>query len=261
MRYASLAGGKRMRAKLVYAAGQAVDASMTALDTPACAVELIHAYSLVHDDLPAMDNDTLRRGKPTCHIAYDEATAILVGDGLQSLAYELLANDSEQALSVTTKLAMIRTLTHAAGSTGMVGGQAKDMAAEGRCLDIEQLQDMHLRKTGALIRAAVRLGALCNENTEAETLEALDAYAAKIGLAFQIVDDILDEESDTETLGKNSGADRALDKATYPSIIGLDASKRMAHQLHAQAISNLDKMQADTNILRKIAGMVVGRRH
>ena len=261
MRYASLNGGKRIRAMLVYAAGQALGAELAKLDIPACAVELIHAYSLVHDDLPAMDNDMLRRGKPTCHIAYDEATAILVGDGLHSLAFELLAKDTTLNLSATRRLAMIETLAQAAGSNGMVGGQAEDIAAEGHKLDMEKLERLHLGKTGALIRAAVRMGALTNETVDTQTLEIMDEYATRIGLAFQIVDDILDEESDTETLGKKSGVDRAMEKATYPSLIGLEASREMARQLHSKALCALDKLGSNSHILRGIAGIVVGREH
>ena len=261
MRYASLNGGKRIRAMLVYATGQAVGAELTQLDIPACAVELIHAYSLVHDDLPAMDNDTLRRGKPTCHIAFDEATAILVGVGLHSLAFELLAKDAALNLPATRRLSMIETLAHAAGSHGMVGGQAKDIAAEGRKVNVKQLEELHLGKTGALIRAAVTMGALTNETVSTSTLAILDEYATQIGLAFQIVDDILDEESDVVTLGKNSGVDRAMEKATYPSVLGLDASREMAQTLHGKALSALDKLGPSSHILREIAGIIVGRQH
>lgn len=259
MRYASLDGGKRIRSALVYAAGEATGARLADLDSPACAVELIHAYSLVHDDLPAMDDDTLRRGKPTTHIAYGEATAILVGDALQSLAFELLAGETR--LPAEKRLLMIEKLANAAGSRGMVGGQIKDIAAEGNLLDQAQLEDVHLGKTAALIRAAVSLGALCGDQVETDTLAILDEYATKIGLAFQIVDDILDEESDTKTLGKKSGADRALSKATYPSIIGLGASKSMALALHAQAVSPLDKLSGRTHILREVAATVIHRTH
>ena len=261
MRYVSLNGGKRIRAILVYAVGQAVGADLSVLDAPACAVELIHAYSLVHDDLPAMDNDTLRRGKPTCHIAYDEATAILVGDGLHSLAFELLANDPTCDLSATTKLSMIERLAHAAGSNGMAGGQARDIAAEGNKLDLEELKNIHLRKTGALMRAAVALGALTNEAVRPQTLQTLDEYAMRVGLAFQIVDDILDEESDAQTLGKNIGVDRALAKATFPSVIGLKESKSMAQTLYQEAVRALDNLELRAHILRDIAEMVVERRH
>lgn len=261
MRYICLNGGKRIRAMLVYATGQATGSELSVLDAPACAVELIHAYSLVHDDLPAMDNDTLRRGKPTCHIAYDEATAILAGDGLHSLAFELLAKDPAMNLSPSTKLAMIRHLAHAAGPSGMVGGQAKDITAEGCKLDIESLKSIHLGKTGALIRAAVALGALTNETVRASTLEIFDDYAARIGLAFQIVDDVLDEESDAQTLGKNIGGDRTLSKATFPSIIGLEASKTMAQTLYKEALQALDNLGSGSHILRELAKMVVERRH
>ena len=261
MRYVCLDGGKRVRAMLVYATGQALAAPLSTLDIPACAVELIHAYSLVHDDLPAMDDDTLRRGKPTCHIAYDEATAILVGDGLHSLAFELLADNPLPAVTADTRLAMIARLAEAAGTTGMVGGQVRDMAAQGRPIDLERLKELHLGKTGALIRAAVALGAMCGNAVQADTLELLDEYAAQIGLAFQVVDDILDEESDTQTLGKTTGSDRARAKATFPSQIGLEASKSMAQELYTGALSCLDKLNSDTHILKQIAHMIVERRN
>ena len=261
MRYASLNGGKRVRAMLVYASGQSLGAALPTLDIPACSIELIHAYSLVHDDLPAMDDDTLRRGKPSCHIAYDEATAILVGDALHSLAFELLAETPLPALEANTRLVMIGRLAMAAGTAGMVGGQAKDIAAQGQLADLEQLKELHLGKTGALIRAAVAMGAMCGSAVRSDTLQVLDEYAGQIGLAFQIVDDILDEESDTQTLGKNSGSDRALDKATFPSIIGLEASKGMVQELHAGALSSLDKLDTDTHVLKEIARMVVDRRN
>jgi len=261
MRYASLDGGKRIRAMLVYAAGQTVDHDMNDLDPAACAVELIHAYSLVHDDLPAMDNDTLRRGKPTCHIAYDEATGILVGDGLQSLAFETLAGHSSVNLRPEKQLQMIKLLANAAGHAGMVGGQARDMAAQGRKLTLDQLTELHLGKTGALIKASVLLGALSGEGSNPADIEALDEYATRIGLAFQIIDDVLDEEADTKTLGKNSGADRTLSKATFPATIGIEKSRRMARHCQAQALSALDNVRADTQILKAIADLVVGRKH
>lgn len=261
MRYASLNGGKRIRAMLLYAAGQAVAAEPDCLDLPACAVELIHAYSLVHDDLPAMDDDTLRRGQPTCHIAYDEATAILVGDGLQSLAFEILSRPGTVAAPVEIRLQMVGELAHAAGHAGMVGGQMRDIAAEGGNLTIEQLNVLHHGKTGALIRAAVILGALCGVRQDPAILRGLERFAEQIGLAFQIIDDILDEESDAETLGKNSGVDRALSKATYPSTIGLDASREMARHCHSGALSELEKLDADTHLLGEIADLVVNRRH
>lgn len=261
MRYVSLNGGKRVRAILVYATGQALGTELNVLDTPACAVELIHAYSLVHDDLPAMDNDTLRRGKPTCHIAYDEATAILVGDGLHSLAFELLAKDPACSLPATTKLAMIDRLANAAGPSGMVGGQAEDIAAEGTRLDIDKLKSLALGKTGALIRAAVALGALTDKAVQTQTLDSLDDYASRVGLAFQIVDDILDEESDVQTLGKNIGVDRTLAKATFPALIGVEASKTMAQSLCKDAIHALDNLELSAHMLREVAGMVVQRQY
>ncbi len=261
MRYVSLNGGKRIRAMLVYAAGQLIGTDLSVLDAPACAVELIHAYSLVHDDLPAMDDDALRRGKPSCHIAYDEATAILVGDGLQSLAFELLAKDPTCNLPPSIKLTMIAKLAHAAGPPGMVGGQAKDIAAEGRALNVDQLKDIHLHKTGALIRAAVALGAMANEAIQPHTLDLLDDYATCIGLAFQIVDDILDVESNSQTLGKHTGADRQLAKATFPSVIGLQASKNMARSLYKEAECALDKLPLSAHMLRDLAKMMVERRY
>ena len=261
MRYASLNGGKRIRAMLVYAAGQTVGADQDCLDTPACAVELIHAYSLVHDDLPAMDDDALRRGKPTCHIAYDEATAILAGDALQSLAFELLVAPTAISPSAEVRVQMVSELAKAAGHAGMVGGQVRDIEAEGVSLSLEQLNALHRGKTGALIQASVVLGALSGRNNDPRAITGLKHYAGQIGLAFQIIDDILDEESDTETLGKRSGADRALSKATYPSTIGLEASKDMAHRCHAAAVSALEKLGTDTHMLTRIADLIVNRRH
>ena len=261
MRYASLNGGKRIRAMLVYAAGHAVNAAMDDLDPAACAVELIHAYSLVHDDLPAMDNDSLRRGKPSCHVAYDEATAILVGDGLQSLAFETLAGYSSANLQPEKQMQMIKLLAGAAGHAGMVGGQAWDMAAQGSKLTIDQLSELHLGKTGALIKASVLLGALSGETSTATTIAALEEFSTRIGLAFQIVDDILDEEADTETLGKNSGVDRALSKATFQATIGLEASRQMAKRCHSKALSALDILNGDTHFLRTLADLVVGREY
>jgi len=261
MRYACLNGGKRIRAMLVYAAGRAVGADPVSLDVPACAVELIHAYSLVHDDLPAMDDDTLRRGRPTCHIAYDEATAILVGDALQSLAFEILAKPREVALPDAVRVQMVSELSYAAGHAGMVGGQIQDIKAEGENLSIEQLNALHHGKTGALIRAAVTMGALCGKDTRPGTISGLRHYAGQIGLAFQIIDDILDVESDSETLGKHSGADRALSKATYPSTIGLEASKDMARRCHNEAVSALEILDVDTHMLAEIADLVVSRRY
>ncbi len=258
MRYAVLNGGKRVRATLVYAAGEAVGADGALLDGPACAVELIHAYSLVHDDLPAMDDDDLRRGKPTCHRAFGEANALLAGDALQSFAFQILADGATDAQRA---VAMVATLAHASGSLGMAGGQAIDLAAVGRDLGLDELEHMHRHKTGALIRASVRLGALCGEDVSEEQLDQLDAYAACIGLAFQVRDDILDVEADTETLGKAQGADMALNKPTYPSLLGLASAKRKAGELHEHAISKLADFDARADGLRGLSAYIVSRPH
>ena len=223
MRHAALDGGKRMRPLLVYASGTAFGAEERALDAPAAAVELIHAYSLVHDDLPSMDDDSLRRGKPTVHVAFDEATAILAGDALQSLAFELLA-DADVAADV--RVAMLRELATAAGARGMCGGQALDLAATGHAgtLSLESLERLHSLKTGVLLRAAVRLGAFC-AGVDAATLARLDVFAAALGLAFQVRDDLLDVEGDSATLGKTAGKDAAQAKATFPALLGVEASR------------------------------------
>ena len=258
MRYAVLNGGKRVRATLVYATGEAVGADPASLDAPACAVELIHAYSLVHDDLPSMDDDDLRRGKPTCHRAFGEANALLAGDALQTLAFEVLALGAARS---ARGMEMIATLAHASGSLGMAGGQAIDLAAVGRELTLEALENMHRRKTGALIRASVRLGALCGEHVGDERLAELDAYADCIGLAFQVRDDILDVEADTETLGKTQGADMALDKPTYPSLLGLAAARGKAEELHERAMAELAGFDARADALRGLSAFIVNRSH
>ena len=228
MRHAVLLGGKRMRPLLVYASGSLLAADMGALDAPAVAIELIHAYSLVHDDLPAMDDDALRRGQPTVHVAFDDATAILAGDALQSLAYTVLA-DTPVADGVRVEL--LRTLASAAGAAGMCGGQALDLAATGTAaVTVAALERLHSMKTGALIRASVRMGALCGGAT-AEQLERLDRYASALGLAFQVRDDILDVEGDSATLGKTAGKDAHQAKATFPALLGLDASRARLQQL------------------------------
>lgn len=259
MRYASLDGGKRVRPVLVYATGSALGVPLERLDGPACAVEFIHAYSLVHDDLPAMDDDDLRRGKPTCHKAYDEATAILVGDALQSLAFEVLATDPAMVTDPASRLAIIRELALASGSRGMAGGQAIDTAAEGKRLSLEQLQAMHRYKTGALLKASVRFGALSNPATTEKQHEDLDRYADAIGLAFQIRDDILDVEADTETLGKPQGSDEARDKPTYTSLLGLDGAKTKARELHEQALNSLEGFGAEADPLRWLSAYIVDR--
>ena len=258
MRYAVLNGGKRVRATLVYAAGEAVGADAALLDAPACAVEFIHAYSLVHDDLPAMDDDDLRRGKPSCHRVFGEANALLAGDALQSFAFQVL---SDGASNAQRGMEMVATLAHASGSLGMAGGQATDLAAVGRDISLDELENMHRHKTGALIRASVRLGALCGAAVSDRQLEQLDAYAACIGLAFQVRDDILDVEADTETLGKAQGADMALGKPTYPSLLGLAEAKRKAAELHERAIEELAGFDARAGGLRALSAFIVNRPH
>jgi geranylgeranyl diphosphate synthase type II len=220
---------------------------------------MIHAYSLVHDDLPAMDNDELRRGRPTCHIAFDEATAILAGDGLLTLAFELLASDETMSVTAEQRLRMVRELAEASGNRGMVGGQAIDIAAEGTLLTLEQLQTMHRHKTGALIRAAVRLGALSCDHLQPEQARALDSYAEAIGLAFQIRDDILDVEADTATLGKPQGSDEARNKPTYTSLLGLNGAKQKARELHQQALESLQQFGDSADPLRWLSAYIVDR--
>jgi farnesyl diphosphate synthase len=237
MRYASLGGGKRVRPLLAFAAGELTHASPERLEIVASAVELIHAYSLVHDDLPCMDDDVLRRGRPTCHVEYDEATALLVGDSLQSLAFELLAR--ENLGCAERQLEMVRLLAHASGSCGMAGGQAIDLAAVGRSLNQPELELMHALKTGALIRAAVMLGALCGEALTDEASTALDRFAKRAGLLFQVIDDILDCTASTATLGKTAGKDAAAEKPTYVSLMGLERAREFADDLRAQALAAL----------------------
>lgn len=217
MRYSTLAGGKRVRAMLVYAAGLSLDAPLQRLDAVAAALECVHSYSLIHDDLPAMDDDDLRRGKPTNHKRFDEATAILAGDALQTVAFELI--NAEQSLSDSQVRKIGLLLAKSAGRDGMVGGQMLDMEATEKSISREQLEDVHRRKTGALIRAAVLTGALCADNVESREYDALDNYAVKLGLAFQVIDDVLDIEASTEVLGKPSGADQEMGKSTYPACL------------------------------------------
>ncbi|MEJ2564630.1 MAG: (2E,6E)-farnesyl diphosphate synthase [Gammaproteobacteria bacterium] len=261
MRYAVLGGGKRIRPVLVYATGETLGIAADALDGPACAVELIHAYSLIHDDLPAMDNDDLRRGKPSCHRAFDEATAILAGDGLHALAFHILGHDRATGVNAQARLAMVETLALAAGSRGMVGGQAIDLAAVGRTLDIAELEDMHIHKTGALIRAAVKLAALSVSDLDSRILQQLDHYAKCVGLAFQIRDDILDIEGDATVLGKHRGADLALNKPTYPSLLGLDEAKNRARQLHEESLASLASLDERADPLRGLSHYIVERAH
>ncbi|HEY9052763.1 MAG TPA: farnesyl diphosphate synthase [Gammaproteobacteria bacterium] len=262
MRYSVIGGGgKRIRPVLVYAAGQAFNVPLNQLDAAACAVEIIHAYSLIHDDLPAMDDDDLRRGRPTCHKAYDEATAILAGDALQALAFEILTEDQEMHCNAEVRLAMIRLLADASGSKGMAGGQAIDLAAVGKTLTLEQLENMHSLKTGALIRASVLLGAMVSCDLTSAMRENLDTYARCIGLAFQIQDDILDIIADTETLGKPQGSDAELNKPTYPALLGLDGARQRALDLHQQALQALSDFDESANMLRQISAYIVERGH
>lgn len=261
MRHGVLNGGKRMRPLLAYATGNALGADDHALDAAAAAVELVHCYSLVHDDLPAMDDDDLRRGQPTTHIAFDEAAAILAGDGLQALAFEVLADPARNPQDAATRLDMLASLARAAGPAGMVGGQAIDLGAVGQQLDQPALEVMHRHKTGALIEASVRLGALASGRSDAAALQALQRYARAVGLAFQVQDDILDVESDTATLGKTQGKDQAHDKPTYPALLGLEAAKAYAVQLRDQALAALEGFDGRADALRELARYIVARRH
>jgi farnesyl diphosphate synthase len=258
MRYAVLDGGKRVRPLLAFAAGELAGADVARVNIAAAAVELIHAYSLVHDDMPCMDNDVLRRGKPTCHVQYDEATALLVGDSLQTLAFQLLA---EHRLSddPQRQLEMIKLLASASGSRGMAGGQAIDLASVGKSLTLPELEFMHIHKTGALIRAAVVLGAHCGSASRAQ-LEQLDRFGKLIGLAFQVVDDVLDCEADTATLGKTAGKDADNGKPTYVSLLGLQDARAMAGRLHREALDTLAEFGAAALRLRELADFIVLRK-
>lgn len=256
MRYSALAGGKRFRPVLVYATGQALGLAPEALDPVATAIEIIHAYSLIHDDLPAMDNDDLRRGRPTCHCAFDEATAILAGDALQALAFEVLAR--ELPTDRASSLQVIHLIARACGSVGMAGGQALDLGSVGRDISVEALETMHRLKTGALIRASVTAPCLL-AGADAAVLERLEAYGDCVGLAFQVHDDILDVTGDSELTGKAVLADAALDKPTFPSKLGLEASRERAHELRDRAIAQLEAVPGDTSMLAWLAAYVVRR--
>ena len=260
MRYSVINGGKRVRPLLVYAACEALGGKVERADAAACAVELIHAYSLVHDDLPAMDDDDLRRGQPTTHKAFDEASAILAGDGLQTLAFEVLADAQRNPLDAEVRLSMISSLAKAAGPAGMVGGQAIDLGSVGQWLDQSALETMHRHKTGALIEASVRLGALASGEADNLTLRALQEYAQAVGLAFQVQDDILDVESDTATLGKTQGKDEANHKPTYPALLGLDKAKAYALELRDLALHALRPFGESAEPLRDLARYIVERR-
>ena len=257
MRYATLGGGKRVRPLLAFAAGELTGAQPETLETVACAVEMIHTYSLVHDDLPCMDNDALRRGRPTCHIEFDESTALLVGDSLQTQAFELLA---QQTLgNPAGQLEMIALLAHASGSRGMAGGQAIDLAAVGKALNQPELELMHALKTGALIRTSVLLGALAGQPLSAEERNNLDRFAKRAGLLFQVVDDILDCTASTATLGKTAGKDEATDKPTYVSLLGLEAARGYADELRSEALAALSIFGERASRLTQLADFICHR--
>lgn len=259
IRYSVIGGGKRIRPAMVYAAGEALGVSTDLMDIPACAVEMIHAYSLIHDDLPAMDDDDLRRGRPTCHKAFNEATAILAGDALQALAYEILAKDDHIELTPEHRIEMLSLLTEASGAHGMAGGQAVDLASVGEQLNLRQLEKMHSLKTGALIRASILLGGMCKKNVSKDELDMLSNYALCIGLSFQIQDDILDVISDTETLGKPQGSDQEREKPTFPAIIGLKKSKKLAKEQHNLALKHLEPLGKKADSLRQLSAYIVER--
>ncbi len=259
MRYAVLAPGKRVRPILVYATAQTLGIELERVDGAAAAVEIIHAYSLIHDDLPAMDDDDLRRGRPTCHREFDEATAILAGDALQALAFYIISHDPLMTANTAARLELIEKLALFSGSRGMAGGQAIDLEAVGRSLNIAELETMHIHKTGALIRTCIQLAALSADDLARERFAALDSYAKSIGLSFQVMDDILDVVGDTAVLGKPQGSDSALNKPTFPSIIGLEASREKAQELHANALRALRIFGEEADILRYISAWFVER--
>ena len=261
MRYSVLNGGKRMRPMLTYCTGKTLGIAPEALDGPACAVEFIHVYSLIHDDLPAMDDDDLRRGKATCHVAFDEATAILAGDALQALAFEILAHDPGITATAEGRLKMIIALAKASGSQGMVGGQAIDLQSVGTKLNLPELENMHIHKTGALIRASVNMATLAKADIDSTVATKLDHYAKCIGLSFQVKDDILDEESDTATLGKTQGKDKDNDKPTYPALLGLAGAKQKAQELHEKALDSLSIFGKEADLLRDLSLYIIQRTH
>lgn len=261
MHYSVMNGGKRVRPLLVLASCQALGGEVSAATGPACAVELIHAYSLVHDDLPAMDDDDLRRGQPTTHIAFDEASAILAGDALQTLAFEVLSDPDLTPGSDSLRLEMIRTLARASGAAGMVGGQAIDLAATGQRIGQDHLERMHRHKTGALISASIQLGALASNRADDTLRDALQRYADAIGLAFQVQDDILDVTGTTQTLGKQQGSDSQQDKSTYPALLGLEQARAYALQLRDDALQALTDLDDRAVILRQLADYIVQRSH
>ena len=259
MRYSVLGGGKRIRPALLFAAARAVGRSEDEVEGAACAIELMHVYSLVHDDLPAMDDDDLRRGRPTCHKAYDEATAVLVGDALQTLAFHVLARDPALPTSPAIRLRLLELLAEASGSFGMAGGQAIDLAVQGKQLGLAEVEEMHSRKTGALIRVSVMMAAACAPSLDSRLQEALAGFASPIGLAFQIQDDLLDVLGDVSTLGKATGADSERSKPTHPSVIGIAASQERVRLLHAQALDALAPLGARADLLRALADWLLAR--
>ena len=259
MRYVTLGGGKRLRPLLVLAASELGDADQNAVEQAMAAIEMVHVYSLVHDDMPAMDNDSLRRGKPTCHVKYDEATALLVGDALQSQAFDVLSRPT--GLPAERQIAILSTLAKASGSLGMAGGQTIDLANVGKTMNQAQLEQMHSLKTGALIRAAVVLGALACPDLDSDDVQTLDNYAAKLGLAFQVIDDVLDCEADTTTLGKTAGKDSDNDKPTYVKLMGLQAARAYAETLTAEAAALLEPFGAKALHLRLLAEFVTARKN
>lgn len=261
MRYGLLLGGKRARPYLVYITGQMLGCQLADLDTPACAVECVHAYSLIHDDLPAMDDDDLRRGKPTCHIKFDEATAILTGDALQTLAFTILAEGQLSTHGETNRIKMVQALAEASGAQGMCLGQALDLAAENRRITLDELETIHHNKTGALMRCAIRMGAMAAGQKGLAILPQLDRYAAAVGLAFQVQDDILDIISDTETLGKPQGSDQQLHKSTYPALLGLEGAMNKAQVLLAEALEALQAIPYNTEHLEEFARYVIERKN
>lgn len=261
MRYGLLLGGKRARPYLVYVTGQMLGCGIESLDTPASALECVHAYSLIHDDLPAMDDDELRRGKPTCHIKFDEATAILTGDALQTLAFTILAEGALSDEGEANRIKMVQALAEASGAQGMCLGQALDLGAENRLISLPELETIHRNKTGALMRCAIRLGALAAGEKGLQVLPQLDKYADAVGLAFQVQDDILDVISDTETLGKPQGSDQQLNKSTYPALLGLDGAINKAQTLLQEALQALEAIPYDTQSLEEFARYVIERKN
>jgi geranylgeranyl pyrophosphate synthase len=261
LRYSVLGGGKRVRPVLVYATARALGLEEASVDGAACAVEFIHAYSLVHDDLPAMDDDDLRRGKPTCHKAFDEATAILVGDSLQVLAFQVIANGVGLPNDAKARLRLVELLAIGSGTSGMAGGQALDLAANGQQLSIQAVEEMHNRKTGALIHASVMMAAACTPGISATVIAALDSYARDLGLAFQIQDDLLDVEGDARVLGKATGADSRRGKPTYPAVLGIDGARDRMHELHARALRSLSILGTNAAPLVSVSDWLVLRRH